>query len=265
MITIKNERFAKMYWELLAYCEMDFNLLAFITYIIDVYPILKDTKTIDGKEYKMLSNTIIMDKVSWSDSTIDRYIQKLKELGLIDIQNAMFKKGGKVSKHRWIHINVEIEGSNIGSDIGSYIGSDIGSYIGSDIGSYIGSDIGSKRTLKQNNRISDQYTNIESNTKKEEIDRRIEEIKRDNNVPLLEEVTKFIREDMKCNWKTEEDIIDFYNTTLFRGWKKASGAPITEWHAYFKWFAEHDKPKQTFDQDLVPDNKDKIDQWRKEI
>lgn len=242
MITIKNERFAKMYWELLPYCNDCFNAFILLCYMIDAYPITKHKIMIDNEEYAEFTASFIQEKIDWERHTIKKYIDKLVECNLIKLVKA---KNNKNQDTYRIHLMVNVDNGN-----------EYGTEYGNDHGNGYGNDHGKNFTIKQTNRQTNQQTNRVSKNK--DLNKEFG----DPNVPLLEDVIKYIRE-IGCTWLTDLEIEDFYNTVVSRGWKKAKGEPILEWHAYFKWFAEKDKPNYVGDQDLSEKNKDSIEGWLK--
>jgi hypothetical protein len=143
---IENRNFAKMYWDLLPECNMDFNLLAFLSYIIDVYDMPKQTKVFDGKEYKWFADEFINYRVDYSRSTIQRYLNKLQESGLINI---IIDQNAKNHKARYIHLNVIIDSTNDSEYDSTY-------------DSEYDSTYGSKRIIKHTNISSKKHNNNKS-------------------------------------------------------------------------------------------------------
>ncbi len=71
-------------------------------YILEVYPILKDRKIVDGVEYRKLSNSFIQERINYSVNTIRDYLEKLEANNLITI----YKAPNNLKGIRYIHLNI---------------------------------------------------------------------------------------------------------------------------------------------------------------
>ena len=215
MVCIQDRNFAKMYWDLLPECDYDFNLLAFISYIIDVYDLL-DVRQFNGEEYRRLSNSFIQNRVDWSDSTIDRYINRADELGIISRitdRETVFKKN---SKARFIKLNVSI------------------------IGSSVGSSVGSKRTINHTNQIN-QTNNSEDTSPSSPL---MDKNPKDSNIyskgpePTYPQTAEELRNraiTKKSTWDESFDYDYFFNYYEASDWKDKGGNPINLMQTLTKW------------------------------
>ena len=221
----------KMHWDLI-YDVGDPIAALILEYIIETYPIVKGTTIINGYEYKRYSNSFINEKLLISDKMIREHLKPLIDKGFIDVQIIQ-----GTTKARYIRLLTEVVTNQVTDQVTDHITYQVTK-------SHI-KEPKNKRTkeTKRNDTLNKEFGNP--------------------NVPLLEDVIKFIRE-IGCTWLSDLEIEDFYNTVVSRGWKKAKGEPILEWHAYFKWFAEKDKPKETArDRDPGKATEEMLKEWLK--
>lgn len=104
MIEIMDNNYGKLYYSLLDYVDYNPVLLLVLSYLIDVFPYLRDFRTINGEVYKRLADSFMQERLNFTSPTIRKYLNQLEEKGLISIYKENYMPNGI----RFYKVNVKI-------------------------------------------------------------------------------------------------------------------------------------------------------------
>jgi len=88
------KRWFRVFWDLFDDDNISYEDAFFLSYLIEIYPILKQSETIDGIKCKRLSDSFIQEKIPISNRKINTILDNLVENEYIVVKKINNKKKG---------------------------------------------------------------------------------------------------------------------------------------------------------------------------